>query len=83
MERLNLTLRQGLAALTRRSAAIAKTKRHLQLRLGSYLVYYNLVREHLSLGTSPACAAGLTDHGWSWAEVLSYRLPPASLMGTM
>jgi IS1 family transposase len=81
VERLNLTLRQGLAALTRRSQAIAKTKQHLQWRLNAYLVYYNLVREHLSLGTSPACAAGLTDHVWSWAEVLTYRLPPAGLAG--
>ena len=80
-ERLNLTLRQGLAALTRRSQALAKTKRHLQLRLDAYLVYYNLVREHLSLGTTPACAPGLTDHGWSGAEVLTYRLPQGSLKG--
>ncbi len=78
---MNLTLRQGLAALTRRSQAIAKTKRHLQLRLDAYLVYYNLVREHQSLRTTPACAAGLTDHAWSWAEVLTVRLPPASPVG--
>jgi hypothetical protein len=81
VERLNLTWRQGRAAGMRRSQAIAQTKRHLPWRLDSDLVSYNLVREHLSLGTSPACAAGLTDSGWSWIQVLSYRSPPAGLTG--
>jgi hypothetical protein len=76
VERLNLTLRHALAALTRRSFCIAKSKRHLQLRLNAYLVYYNLVRLHLSLKITPACSAGLTDHAWSWEELLSFRLCP-------
>ena len=40
-------MRQSLAALTRRTLCLAKTKRHLQLRLNAYWVYYNLVREHV------------------------------------
>lgn len=81
VERLNLTLRHGLAALTRRTLAIAKTKRHLQLRLNAYVVYYNLVRVHLTLQTTPACAAGLTDQPWPWEQVLNYRLPAAWMVG--
>ena len=87
VERLNpslrsgqaLTLRQSLAALTRRTLCLAKTKRHLQLRLNAYLVYYNLVREHMTLQTTPACSAGLTDHAWSWEEFLTFRLRPEQL----
>ena len=65
VERLNLTLRQSLAALTRRTLCLAKTKRHLQLRLNAYLAYYNLIREHMTLHTTPACSAGLTNHVWT------------------
>jgi hypothetical protein len=79
VERLNLTLRHALAALTRRTLCIAKSKRHLQLRLNAYLVYYNLVRRHMSLKTTPACSAGLTDHPWSWEELLMFRLRPDQL----
>jgi len=79
VERLNLTLRQSLAALTRRTLCLAKTKRHLQLRLNAYLVYYNLVRKHMTLQTTPACSAELTDHAWSWEEVLTFRLRPEQL----
>ncbi len=53
VERLNLTLCHALAVLTRRSLCIAKSRCHLQLRLNAYLVYYNLVRLHLSLKTAP------------------------------
>jgi predicted unusual protein kinase regulating ubiquinone biosynthesis (AarF/ABC1/UbiB family) len=74
-----LTLRQSLAALTRRTLCLAETRRHLQRRLNAYRVYYNLVREHMTLQTTPACSAGLTDHAWSWDELLSFRLRPDQL----
>jgi hypothetical protein len=57
----------------------ARHTRHLQLRLNAYLVYYNLVRPHLSLKTTPACSAGLTDHAWTWEELLTFRLRPDQL----
>jgi IS1 family transposase len=79
VERLNLTLRQSQAALTRRTLCLAKTRRHLQLRLNAYLVYYNLVRAHMTLQTTPACSAELTDHAWTWEEVLTFRLRPEPL----
>jgi len=74
-----LTLRRSLAALTRRTLCLAKTRRHLQLRLNAYLVYYNLVREHMTLQTTLACSAGLTDHAWTWEELLTFRLRPEPL----
>jgi hypothetical protein len=79
VERLNLTLRQSLAALTRRTLCLAKTRRHLQLRLNAYWVYYNLVRAHMTLQTTHACSVGLTDHAWTWEEALTFRLRPEPL----
>ena len=74
-----MTLRQSLAALTQRTLSLAMTRRHLQLRLNAYWVYYNLMREHMTLHTTPACSAGLTDHAWTWEELLIFRLRPEQL----
>ena len=76
VERLNLTLRHALAVLMQRTPGLAKTKHHLQLRLNAYLVYYNLVRVHMTLKTTPACSVGLTDHAWTWEELLTFRQRP-------
>jgi hypothetical protein len=75
VERLNLTLRCQPAALRRRSPYIAKSKRFLQYRPNVVLVYYNLIRWHSTLETTPAHAAGITDHVWRWEELLRLRLP--------
>ena len=74
-----MTLRQSLVALTRRTLCLAKTKRYLPQRLNAYLVYYNLVRDHMTLHMTPACSAGLTDHAWTWEELLTFRLRPEPL----
>jgi len=57
----------------RRTLCLAKTKRHLQLRLNACWVYHNLARDHMTLHTTPACSAGLTDYAWTWEELLTFR----------
>jgi hypothetical protein len=47
--------------------------------LSLYFVFYNFVRIHRTLRVTPAMAAGLTDHVWTTAELLSYRVPAAFL----
>jgi transposase-like protein len=82
IERLNATFRERLASLTRRGRALAR--RTLTLQHGMYLIgtVYNFCTPHESLGshasgtTTPAMAAGITDHGWSVQELLSYHVPP-------
>ena len=67
IERLNATFRERLASLTRRGRAL---RRHtLTLQHGMYLIgtVYNFCTPHASLahagcGTTPAMAAGITDH---------------------
>ncbi len=82
IERLNGTIRERLASLTRQC-------RHANLHLepfqwGMYLVgcTYNLCWLHHQLGQTPAMAAGLTDHIWSIKHVLTYKVTP-QLLATM
>ena len=91
IERLNATFRQRLSALARRTRALARQPQ-TSLTAGMYVVgcLYNLCAFHdslrlkLSVGRyghrwvqrTPALAAGLTDHRWTVAELLTYRVPP-------
>jgi transposase-like protein len=81
IERLNATFRERLAPLARRSRALVR--RTLTLQHGMYLIgtVYNFCTPHASLahtgrGTTPAMAAGITDHCWSVRELLSCHVPP-------
>ncbi len=88
IERWNATLRGRLAALARRTRALARQGATLQT--GMYVVgtVYNFCDEHDSLrvpgvmgghkwlGRTPAMAAGITDHCWGVQERLSYHVPP-------
>jgi transposase InsO family protein len=88
IERLNLTLRQGVAALSRKTWSYAHTQQHLLLHLEWFRAYYHLVRPHEALAQpvpglksrfhprSPAMALGLTNHVWTVKEVLHYPAPP-------
>ena len=84
IERLNGTMRERLASLTRKG-------RHASARLeafqwGMYLIgcTYNLCWPHQQLRKkeqmgwvcTPAMASGLTTHIWSMREVLTYKVPP-------
>jgi transposase-like protein len=81
IERLHATFRARLASLTRRGRALAR--RTLTLQHGLYLIgtVYNFCTPHASLahasgGTTPAMAAGITDHGWTVQALLSFHVPP-------
>ena len=82
IERLNATFRERMASLTRRGRALAR--RTLTLQHGMYLIgtVYNFCTPHASLahagrGTTPAMAAGITDHCWTVQELLSFHVPPS------
>src|SRR5881628_1138504 len=82
IERLNATFRERLASLTRRGRTLAR--RTLTLQHGMYLIgtVYNFCTPHASLasagrGTTPAMAAGITDHCWTVQELLSFHVPPS------
>ena len=76
VERVNLTVRQSVAALTRRTWATAQTAAGLQQQLDWWHRQYHFVRPHMSLrrgqAHTPAMAARLTVHRWTAAEFLGY-----------
>ena len=81
IERLNLTLRQHIAAIGRRVITLAKSEAGLRHQLHVFQAYYNFCLPHASLrrgfkAGTPAMAAGLTDHVWSLRELLLFRVPP-------
>src|SRR5213595_2286195 len=79
IERLNATFRERLAPLARRCRALARQT--LTLEHGMYLVgtVYNFCTYHASLSqvqrTTPAMAAGITDHCWTLHELLAFHVP--------
>lgn len=90
IERLNATFRQRLNHLVRRTRTLAY--RSETLVAGMYMVgcFYNLCDYHhslrlkLSVGSfghhwvqrTPAIAAKLTDHPWTFAELFIFKVPP-------
>ncbi len=81
VERLNLTLRQHVWALARRTSQLAKTQLGLERSLALVLGYYNFCLPHASLSSTrqpktPAMAAGITTQAWSLRELLLFRVPP-------
>ena len=85
IERLNGTIRERLASLTRKSRHAAS--RIQALHTGMYLIgcTYNFCFAHQELSKAkhwgrvctPAMASGLTDHVWSVCEFLTYKVAPS------
>ncbi len=79
IERLNATFRERLTPLARRCRALARET--LTLHEGMCVVgtVYNFCVPHESLcrvqKTTPAMAAGITDHCWTRQELLSLHVP--------
>ena len=81
VERLNLTLRQHIAALGRRTSHLAKSQLGLERSLALFQSYYNFCLPHASLilnrqPRTPAMAAGITNEVWSLRQLLLFRCPP-------
>jgi len=80
VERANLTLRELIAPLARRTWSIARSHESLLATIHWGLCAYHFIRPHHSLrlspahARSPAMAARLTDHIWSTEEVLRYKI---------
>lgn len=89
IERLNATFRQRLDSLARRTRTLARLPETLTAGMWVLGCVYNFCDFHHSLRVklwlgersyhwvprTPALAAGLTDHRWSLAELMNFKVP--------
>jgi IS1 family transposase len=71
VERHNRQIRMQTRRMTRLTDAHSKKWGHHEAALALFFAYYNFCRVHGTLKTTPAIAAGLTDHVWSVQELLA------------
>lgn len=96
VERVNLTLRQALAPLVRKTSSFCKERERMRQRVVFFQAFYNVARPHMSLRRqlpmrernrhgairprwrerTPAMAAGLTGHVWTFRELLTAKFEP-------
>jgi hypothetical protein len=71
IERQNLTLRMSLCRYARRTNAHSKKIDKHCHALALHFFFYNFMRKHLTLKTTPAVAAGVTDKIWTADDLLA------------
>jgi len=87
VERYNLTVRHGISRLVRKSLCFSKCKEMLDNHLDVYQCYNNLIRVNSALTIktergeknimrTPCIAEGITDHIWTWKELLMFKIRP-------
>jgi len=71
VERNNLTIRMHSRRYTRLPNAFSKKVENHAHAFALHALYYNFVRIHKTHRMTPAMAAGVTDHLWEMADVVS------------
>jgi IS1 family transposase len=71
VERQNLSMRMHMRRFTRLTNAHSKKFQNHVYALALYFAFYNFVRIHKSLKTSPAMAAGITDRLWDMEDIVA------------
>jgi len=71
VERQNLTMRMSMRRFTRLTNGFSKKVENMAAAVALHYMHYNFARPHSSLGrnTTPAMAAGITDHVWTAEEI--------------
>jgi len=70
-ERANLTMRMSMRRFTRLTNAFSKKFQNHERMVALYALWYNFVRIHKTLLTSPAMAAGIETQLWSMEDVVA------------
>jgi IS1 family transposase len=75
VERQNLSMRMGMRRFTRLTNGFSKKIENHMRAVALYFMHYNFARPHTTLSkrypTTPAMAAGLTDHVWTALEIVA------------
>lgn len=69
VERQNLNMRMSMRRFTRLTNAFSKKAQNLHRSLAIYVMHYNFVRRHQTLGITPALAHGVTDRAWTLEDL--------------
>jgi len=84
VERQNLTMRMGMRRFTRLTNGFSKKVENLAHAVSLHYMHYNFARPHQTLTkarggypTTPAMAAGVADHVWTYAEIAGLLETPA------
>jgi hypothetical protein len=64
-------MRMMIRRLTRLTNAFSKKLENLKAAVALHFAYYNFCRVDSSLRVTPAMEAGLTEHVWSIAEIIT------------
>lgn len=72
VERQNLTMRMAMRRFTRLTNAFSKKLENLKAAVALHFAHYNFMRVHSTLRVTPAMEAKITDHIWSFPEILSW-----------
>jgi IS1 family transposase len=70
-ERQNLTMRMHMRRFTRLTNAFSKKLENLSYQVALHQMFYNFVRIHQTLRTTPAMAASVTDRLWEIGDIVA------------
>lgn len=70
VERQNLTMRMHCRRLTRLTNAFSKKPENFKAAIALHFMYYNFVKIHGSLRTTPAMAAGVVSSLWTVSDLV-------------
>lgn len=71
VERLNLSVRTHLRRYVRRTTAHSRKLANHKACFALWVAWYNFVRVNSAIRCTPAMEAGITDHIWSFTELLN------------
>jgi len=74
IERQNLTIRMQMRRFTRLTNAFSKKLDNLKAALALHFFHYNFMRIHQTLRVTPAMEAKVSNHIWTWEEMLNFHL---------
>lgn len=69
-ERHNLTMRMQIRRFTRLTNAFSKKMENHRHAVNLHMMHYNFCRLHQTIRCTPAMEAGVTDHIWSFEEMI-------------
>jgi len=70
VERQNLTMRMSMRRFTRLTNGFSKKFENHCHAVALHMFYYNFVRVHQTIRTTPAMAAGVTDRQWTMLDMV-------------